>query len=364
MNIGRNHSFKIFPITFGICLFCLALCVFANSEADQNSSANSGKKSASKDPSEKPLFAPLAKKNPHANAKKINDSVHKMDLAKEGVRFTEEDAREFLKKRVPNGEIMELNQDFSQDRFIFRGRIFLEKAGKIVQNGVHYNIGRKYEFTIDAHTGKMIYWKGFDYPMPVPENGEKNRKMIDELKVKEIVGEKVPGSTILDIEWNMNEQNNFYMGTMYKDGIFYRFIVDAWTGKILDWKEKAQSDISASEMNAERRDRYIYMARERIIAFLHSKVPGAQITRLELNIEGNMPLFEGQMIHHRSVYYFKINALTGKLEDWKQKTSKTPYQYRRGSHTASMPVIPSMPIVPLPEIPVPPAPPRPPVPFR
>lgn len=361
MKTGNRIFFLLkFPILSGICFFT----VFLFSDATEVKSPDPVVKSETKNPSSnKPLFSHIAETDHKAKEGNKKDHTHKKNVSKDGVRFTEKDARELLMKRVPNGLIMELIQNFDHDRFVFSGRMFLEKAGSFTQNGEHFIINRKYEFIIDAHTGKFIHWKGFDYPQPALSPDNKDRKLIDEAKIKEILLAKVPKATILNIEWDMNENRNYFMGTMYKEGFFYRFVIDAWTGIIIDWKAKERSRSSSAD--EKEREQYIYMAREKIVAFLHSKVPGAEITRMDLNVEGDIPFFEGQMIHHRSIYFFKINALTGQLADWKQKTSKTPFEYRRhGERTVSMPVIPAAPIVPIPEIPTPPAPPIPPVPFQ
>ncbi len=265
-----------------------------------------------------------------------------------------------LHKKKPKAKIMEIFIDYERERLIYWGRLFEETKEGMEKKKDPYITRNKYDFVVDGHNGKILYWMEYRYYFPIQEKTDRTQAMIGKEKVKEIALKSAPESTINTIEWDMIDQLVYYDATITKkDKTVVRLAIDAYTGEIVDnvnnieqkTDEKVLTEVEKKELEKQQL-RASCIAESKIAQFLLGKIPGADIVNQQLDLDVYPPVYKGSLVHNNKVYRYQINALTGSLEQWTLKTYHEPIYVHRGERTVSRPIPPTGPIIQIPMAPM------------
>lgn len=259
--------------------------------------------------------------------------------------LTEDEVTELLKKKAPNAKVMMLRADFVGKGLHYEGRLFEESETNNPEKS-HHVTKIKYEFEINAETGHFITWHEQKYQFPKSRTESLPNEILTREKARELAEAKVPGASVTAIQWDMNKDYVFYAGFMYKDDLFYAFVIDAYSGNFLHFKEKS----TKAEAQARIKEAIISQTQAERIAL--SKVPGAAVLNLNLQWLDERPFYSGKLAKGHFGYLFTLDAFTGEILSWKQENLgrgidiQTSHRYGPG-----LPVIPSRPIVTPPSVP-------------
>ena len=136
-----------------------------------------------------------------------------------------DDARALVLEKVPGATIVKIEQDYDDGRKIYEGEA--------------YKGSTEYDFEIDAATGKFIKWEQ-DWNDDHHDDDHHNNTsgLISAEKVEQAVLNKLPGATIRSMELDEDDGYYCYEGEAYKNGVEYEFVIDAYSGKILEWEQE------------------------------------------------------------------------------------------------------------------------------
>lgn len=149
--------------------------------------------------------------------------------------ITEEEAKNIMLSKVPNGNIVEFSYDIDDGRESYEGTLIKDNV--------------KYELDVDAKTGEIIKFEqeairnsnnegNSNTQNPSISQGNANTSSyIGEEKAKSIMLEKVPGATFVQFYLD-NDETPEYEGELIKDNIEYEISVDAKTGQIIDFSQE------------------------------------------------------------------------------------------------------------------------------
>lgn len=129
-----------------------------------------------------------------------------------------DEARTLVLKKVPGATITKIELDYDDGRKIYEGEA--------------YKDGYEYEFEINASTGKFIKWEQ-DWD---DDHHGSTSGLISAEKAEQAVLNKLPGATIRSMELDEDDGYYCYEGEAYKNGVEYEFVIDAYSGKILEWE--------------------------------------------------------------------------------------------------------------------------------
>ena len=134
-----------------------------------------------------------------------------------------DDARALVLEKVPGATIVKIEQDYDDGRKIYEGEA--------------YKDGYEYEFEINASTGKFIKWEqDWDDDHHDDDHHGSTSGLISAEKAEQAVLNKLPGATIRSMELDEDDGYYCYEGEAYKNGVEYEFVIDAYSGKILEWE--------------------------------------------------------------------------------------------------------------------------------
>lgn len=136
-----------------------------------------------------------------------------------------DDARALVLEKVPGATIVKIEQDYDDGRKIYEGEA--------------YKGSTEYDFEIDAATGKFIKWEQ-DWNDDHHDDDHHNNTsgLISAEKAEQAVLNKLPGATIRSMELDEDDGYYCYEGEAYKNGVEYEFVIDAYSGKILEWDQE------------------------------------------------------------------------------------------------------------------------------
>ena len=136
-----------------------------------------------------------------------------------------DEARTLVLKKVPGATITKIELDYDDGRKIYEGEA--------------YKDGYEYEFEINASTGKFIKWEqDWDDDYHDDDHHGSTSGLISAEKAKQAVLNKLPGATIRSMELDEDDGYYCYEGEAYKNGVEYEFVIDAYSGKILEWDQE------------------------------------------------------------------------------------------------------------------------------
>ncbi|MDO5566250.1 MAG: PepSY domain-containing protein [Planctomycetia bacterium] len=259
--------------------------------------------------------------------------------------LTEDEITEILKEKAPNATVMMLRADFVGKKLHYEGRLFEDSKSNNPKHS-EYVIKIKYEFEINAENGHFLTWHEQKYKFPKSRTELLPDQILTREKARELAEAKVPGASVTALQWDMNDDYVFYAGFMYKDDVFYSFVIDAYSGVFLHFKERT----AKAEIEAKIRQAIISQTQaERIVL---SKVPGAAVLNLNLQWLEERPFYSGKLAKGHFGYTFTLDAFSGRIISWKQENLGRGVDIR-ASHRygPGLPVIPSRPIVTPPTVP-------------
>ena len=134
-----------------------------------------------------------------------------------------DEARTLVLKKVPGATITKIELDYDDGRKIYEGEA--------------YKDGYEYEFEINASTGKFIKWEqDWDDDHHDDDHHGSTSGLISAEKAEQTVLNKLPGATIRSMELDEDDGYYCYEGEAYQNGVEYEFVIDAYSGKILEWE--------------------------------------------------------------------------------------------------------------------------------
>lgn len=293
----------------------------------------------------------------------------------DGVKMNPADLNQILSKRKPNAKLMEIFVDNTNSKkIVFWGKMFEDSPIKKRAGQSSYSIKKEYLFALDAHTEKFLHWKEKSFRFKYKDDDDiSEENMINKKTAVQRAQVLFPNSQVVHCEWNIIPDLVYFDVTLSKDEKNIRYIINAYSGKIVKSSEEINSqtllqanNISQTQLESAVKnvldkeksammDRVVYSSSD-VERFLSSKIPGGIVTNLNLNTEQGFPFYEGSVVHDNKYYRFKLNAENGAIMEWNRQVYHSPVLVlRRGAHTASMPVPPSLPIITSPQTPVPPS---------
>ena len=136
-----------------------------------------------------------------------------------------DEARTLVLKKVPGATITKIELDYDDGRKIYEGEA--------------YKDGYEYEFEINASTGKFIKWEqDWDDDHHDDDHHGSTSGLISAEKAEKAVLNKLPGATIRSMELDEDDGYYCYEGEAYKNGVEYEFVIDGYSGKILEWEQE------------------------------------------------------------------------------------------------------------------------------
>lgn len=197
-------------------------------------------------------------------------------------------AKQILLNRFSGGQILYITYDQDDNEY----------DAKIVHNN------KVYEVEISAYNGAFIdieidgYYNGIV--------GSNNSALTNESKVRNIIAAKFPGSTILKLKYDRDD--NEYEANIKYNNKYYEVTVSALNGAILEFEI---DDDYNHQSNSNKPTNSNVISRDKARSVLLARFPGASIFKLEYDRDDRE--YEAEL-KYRNVYYeVTINAVTGKI---------------------------------------------------
>ena len=131
--------------------------------------------------------------------------TEKVNSGQSGNYISADRAREIILERFPNGNIIEFDSDIDDGKY----------EGEII----HENT--KYDFEISASSGEITKLKN---------EGTVQQANITREQAMSIVNDRLPGCTIVEMEFDNDDGRAVYEGEARLDRVEYEFTIDAATG--------------------------------------------------------------------------------------------------------------------------------------
>ena len=99
--------------------------------------------------------------------------------------------------------------------------------------------GTEYDYTIRADDGSIL---SFDQDAEASFPLNRGDSLIEESQARQAVLDRVPGAPADDVHIRLKEDDGRmeYEGSLFYDGMFYEFTIDAYSGGLIEWEaEKA-----------------------------------------------------------------------------------------------------------------------------
>lgn len=197
-------------------------------------------------------------------------------------------AKQILLNRFSGGQILYITYDQDDNEY----------DAKVIHNN------KVYEVEISAYNGAFIdieidgYYNGIV--------GSNNTALINESKVRNIIAAKFPGSTILKLKYDRDD--NEYEANIKYNNKYYEVTVSALNGAILEFEI---DDDYNHQSNSNKPTNSNVISMDKVRSVLLARFPGASIFKLEYDRDDRE--YEAEL-KYRNVYYeVTINAVTGKI---------------------------------------------------
>lgn len=224
-----------------------------------------------------------------------------------------EKAKEIAIAKAGGGDVVSIELDVEDGVMVYEG--------EIVYNNVEY------DFDINALDGTILKWEEDRNGVNIDTSN-----VIGEARAKEIILAKAPGAEITKLVLDEDDGILYYEGYARVDGKLYEFEVKADDGVIRKWElEDDYSDNNSGNSSSGNSNNNnststpkpttapstsISMDEARTLVL--KKVPGATITKIELDYDDGRKIYEGEAYKDGYEYEFEINASTGKFIKWEQ----------------------------------------------
>ncbi len=144
---------------------------------------------------------------------------HKLDRSSRKKKMSESKCRSLAQKKVPGASITSIRLKY--DDGIDQYKVKMKKGNK------------KYELEYHARTRELI---GYEWKEEIKPK-QSNNNYIGAEKAKQIALSKVPGATVIKVEFDRDDGVPLYEVEMIKDEFEYDLEIHAITGEILDFDQ-------------------------------------------------------------------------------------------------------------------------------
>ena len=234
-------------------------------------------------------------------ARDLSDDDY-IGIADDSAYIGTEKASQIAVEKAGGGEVVKIEMDLDDGVMVYEG--------DLVKDNV------KYEFDIDATTGKILKWETDmdDDDVTPPSTSD---KVIGEDKAKEIVLKKIPGATITEFKLDEDDGRLVYEGEAYLNQTEYDFEINAVDGTVLKWESETKNQPAATPKPTTKPASSISLDDAKNIVL--KKVPGATITEIKLDYDDGRKVYEGSAYKGSTEYDFEINASTGDIIKWESE---------------------------------------------
>ena len=234
-------------------------------------------------------------------ARDLSDDDY-IGIADDSAYIGTEKASQIAVEKAGGGEVVKIEMDLDDGVMVYEG--------DLVKDNV------KYEFDIDATTGKILKWETDmdDDDVTPPSTSD---KVIGEDKAKEIVLKKIPGATITEFKLDEDDGRLVYEGEAYLNQTEYDFEINAVDGTVLKWESETKNKPAATPKPTTKPASSISLDDAKNIVL--KKVPGATITEIKLDYDDGRKVYEGSAYKGSTEYDFEINASTGDIIKWESE---------------------------------------------
>ncbi len=158
-----------------------------------------------------------------------------------------------------------------------------------------------------------------------------NRNNVEELitsqQARDIVINKVPGSTIQEFLYDNEDGVAIYESLLQKDNSIYEVDVDAKTGDIIKFEEidvydNDNPNTSNNNQNNTQNNPSSYIGEEKAKSIMLNKVPGATIINFNFDND-TTPEYEGELRKGNMEYDISVDAKTGDIIDFTKEPVDT-----------------------------------------
>lgn len=234
-------------------------------------------------------------------ARDLSDDDY-IGIADDSAYIGTEKASQIAVEKAGGGEVVKIEMDLDDGVMVYEG--------DLVKDNV------KYEFDIDATTGKILKWETDmdDDDVTPPSTSD---KVIGEDKAKEIVLKKIPGATITEFKLDEDDGRLVYEGEAYLNQTEYDLEINAVDGTVLKWESETKNKPAATPKPTTKPASSISLDDAKNIVL--KKVPGATITEIKLDYDDGRKVYEGSAYKGSTEYDFEINASTGDIIKWESE---------------------------------------------
>ena len=161
-------------------------------------------------------------------------------------------------------------------------------------------------------------------------------------KARELALKEVPGAAVTDIDLELEKGIYVYQIELYQGGYEYDLVLNAKDGARIslksekdDWDENGgwvhhtgrnpvtteQTQAKAQEKPTQQNGASSYIGVAKAKEIVLQKVPGATITKIELERDDGRVAYEGEAQKGKVEYEFDIDAYTGAILSWEEEQS-------------------------------------------
>ena len=162
------------------------------------------------------------------------------------------------------------------------------------------------------------------------------------LQLRELALKEVPGAAVTDIDLELEKGIYVYQIELYQGGYEYDLVLNAKDGARIslksekdDWDENGgwvhhtgrnpvtteQTQAKAQEKPTQQNGASSYIGVAKAKEIVLQKVPGATITKIELERDDGRVAYEGEAQKGKVEYEFDIDAYTGAILSWEEEQS-------------------------------------------
>lgn len=205
-----------------------------------------------------------------------------------------EKAKQAAKKQVPSARIIETEMDTDNGTTVYE--VALRKGS------------REYSLTFRASDGKLLE---YEWELPNTSYSIQNKKNLTQSAIQKKALKQVKNARVKSIVLKTDDGLQEYKVTLTKGKRQYKLLYNAKNGTLLEYEWKlVSSGSSASSKISEEKARSIAQA----------KVPGASITKFELDNDDGKTVYEVELRKGTYEYEIKIDAKTGKILEFEMDT--------------------------------------------
>lgn len=237
------------------------------------------------------------------------------------VSLSTENVEKLVKDQYPSASGISVSLDRDDGYYIYEAS--LTDGDSRVELKLHPTTGEILEKDID-----------YSYITPASVSRIYSGSIISYEKAQTLALDHVSGAMVTDIDLDQESGTLVYEIELYKDGVEYDLILNAWTGEKLHlsshqdiwddddsfhWNHHGIAEGSAHHSSHHSSASAASISLAEAKELLLAKVPSAQIKELELDTEDGRLVYEGELRNGNMEYEFQLDASTGVFIEWEQE---------------------------------------------